>query len=449
MDAFKRGEALILFLGDFCFLLLSLWLTLFIRYGDELLWNAFLIHLVPFSILYVVWVLVFFIAGMYERHTAIFRNELPAIILRALVANNIIAVLFFYFIPYFGITPKTNLFIYLFLSFIFILSWRLYGYTLFGVRRKQNAILIASGEEMKELKNEVNANPYINLKFISSVDLLDVSAIDFQTEVLERIFTEDATMVVVDFKNEKINNLLPHLYKLLFSNIAFVDMHTLYEEIFNRIPLSLITYSWVLENISLFPKVTYDFLKRVMDLSISFFVAIISLLIYPFVYIGIKLDDGGPIFIKQERVGKNSKIIHMVKFRTMTVNHTDLLSRNEENQITRVGYILRKYRIDELPQLWNVFRGDISLIGPRPELPSGVHQYEKEIPYYGVRHLIKPGLSGWAQIYQKNHPHHGLEVSKTKEKLSYDLYYLKNRSFLLDIKIALKTIKTLLSRSGI
>ena len=119
------------------------------------------------------------------------------------------------------------------------------------------------------------------------------------------------------------------------------------------------------------------------------------------------------------------------------------------SEITRVGKFLRKLRIDELPQLLNVLRGDLSLIGPRPELPELVRVYEKEIPYYNIRHLIKPGLSGWAQLYHENHPHYRANVSETKVKLSYDLYYIKNRSFFLDLKIALKTIKVLLSRSGV
>jgi lipopolysaccharide/colanic/teichoic acid biosynthesis glycosyltransferase len=115
----------------------------------------------------------------------------------------------------------------------------------------------------------------------------------------------------------------------------------------------------------------------------------------------------------------------------------------------KVGAFLRKTRIDELPQLWNVLKGDVSLIGPRPEIPALVKLYESEIQYYNIRHLIKPGLSGWAQLYHDNHPHHGEAVGQTKEKLAYDLFYIKNRSFMLDIKIGLKTINKLLSRSGL
>ena len=118
-------------------------------------------------------------------------------------------------------------------------------------------------------------------------------------------------------------------------------------------------------------------------------------------------------------------------------------------KVTRVGSFLRASRIDELPQLWNVFKGDISLIGPRPELPALVKRYSEEIPYYNVRHLIKPGLSGWAQIYHDQHSHHEVDTLETKNKLSYDLYYIKNRSLMLDLKIALKTLKILLSRSGV
>lgn len=116
--------------------------------------------------------------------------------------------------------------------------------------------------------------------------------------------------------------------------------------------------------------------------------------------------------------------------------------------VTRFGAFLRKSRLDEFPQLWNVIRGDLSLIGPRPEIPSLVKEYEDQIPYYDIRHLIKPGLSGWAQLYHDNHPHHASDVQETKVKLSYDLYYIKNRSVLLDFKIALKTLKKLASRAG-
>ena len=125
------------------------------------------------------------------------------------------------------------------------------------------------------------------------------------------------------------------------------------------------------------------------------------------------------------------------------------MSEDGQNRVTRAGKWLRALHIDEWPQFWNVLKGDLSLIGPRAEIPSLVKHYESEISYYNVRHLIKPGLSGWAQLYNTDPPKVVADSEKTRRKLSYDLYYIKNRSFMLDFKIALKTIKALLSRSGV
>lgn len=225
-------------------------------------------------------------------------------------------------------------------------------------------------------------------------------------------------------------------------------MYKIYEDIFDRIPLSLVKYNWFLENISVSANAINDTLKRIMDVLISVIVGILSLVVYPFVIIAIKLEDGGPIFFIQDRIGQNNKVVKTIKFRSMPVhNESDGIAKNPLP--TKVGAFLRKSRIDELPQIWSVVRGDLSLIGPRAEIPELVKLYEKEIPYYNIRHLIKPGLSGWAQLYHKDPPKFNAGVDKTKVKLSYDLYYLKNRSFMLDVKIALKTLKTILSRSGV
>jgi exopolysaccharide biosynthesis polyprenyl glycosylphosphotransferase len=441
-----------LFLGDVFFFLIALWVSLYIRYFSLPSVDLLESHVPPFALLFLVWIIVFFIAGLYDKQTVLLKSRLPAVIFNAQVGNSIIAVLFFYFIPYFGITPKTNLFIDLIASFAFIVLWRLYVYPLLGVKRKQNAILIGSGKEIQELRDEVNHNPHYNLHFISSIDLENIESIDFQRDILERIYQEDVSIVAIDLQNPKAQPLLPHLYNLIFSNIIFIDKHRIYEDIFDRIPLSLVKYSWFLENISVSPNIVYDFLKRVMDIVLAIVIGVFYLIMLPFVYLAIKIEDGGPVHFFQERVGKNNAIIKIMKFRTMNAidDGTWVMKEGEKDtrkmRVTKVGSFLRKARVDEFPQFWNILKGDISFIGPRPELPELVKFYEKEIPYYNVRHLITPGLSGWAQIHHDVPPH---TVEETRTKLSYDLYYIKNRSFMLDIKIALKTIKTLLSRSGI
>lgn len=450
MEGIRKREPFLLFGGDLLAFFISLWLALFLRYGEAPSWEIFTLHLAPFAFLFALSILVFFIAGLYEKHTLILKSRLPTVILNAELVNSALAVLFFYLIPYFGIAPKTNLFIYLVISFILILLWRLYIFPRFDSRKKQKAILIGSGQELRELRDEVNNNSRYNLKFISSIDLLNIDNIDFQAEIIQRVYSEEISIIAVDLRNEKVEPLLPHLYNLIFSKVRFIEMHKVYEDIFDRIPLSLVKYSWFLENISLSPKFTYDFLKRLMDIFVAVPLFIVPAITFPFAYIAMKIEDGGEIFTYQNRVGRSNKPITLVKFRTMSFNDDgDWKGQGKTNIITKTGAFLRKTRLDEFPQLWNVLRGDLSLIGPRPEFPEPVKVYESQVPYYNVRHLIKPGLSGWAQIHHERHPHHEVDTTETRNKLSYDLYYIKNRSFFLDLKIALRTIKTLLSRSGI
>lgn len=449
MKLLDRKEPVLLFLGDLLIFIFALWLSLSIRNLGFPSLDEFYNHLTPFSFIFLTWLFSFFIAGLYEKHTVMLKSKLPSVILNTQIFNSIIAALFFYLIPYYGIAPKTILFIYLFVSFILILLWRIYGESLFGFKEREKAILIGSGEEMHDLRNEVNNNSRYSLEFVSSIDLDKIDSLDFQSEILNRIYTENISIVVIDLLNKKVEPILSHLYNLIFSKIKFVDMHKIYEDIFDRVPLSLLKYNWFLENISFAPKIGYDAFKRGMDIGLSFLLGIVSLIFYPFVIIFIKLDDGGPIFISQERVGQNNKIIKISKFRSMSVDDDGVTEKDKEGKITRAGNFLRKTRIDELPQLWSILKGDMSLVGPRPEMPSLVKLYEREIPYYNIRHLIKPGLSGWAQLYHRTPPKFDAGSNETKIKLSYDLYYIKNHSFLLDLKIALKTLKALLSRSGV
>lgn len=449
MSILNKKEPLVLAIGDIVLFLLALWIMLIFRYGSLFNKGIFYSHLAPFSLLFVVWLVVFFIAGLYEKHTLLLRSRLPSILLRAIVANSFIAIIFFYFIPYFGIAPKVNLFICLFLSFTFILVWRMYGYRFLKVKRKQDAVIIGTGTELSELTEEVNRNERYGIRFLASIEVDELSGMDFEAAIIKRMQSEQVSLVALDIQNKKIEPLLPHLYGLIFRGVRFIDIHKLYEDIFDRIPLSLVKYDWFLDNISLASSASYDVCKRLMDVTLSIIGGLISLVFYPFIILLIKLDDGGSIFIFQERVGLGGKSIKVVKFRTMTRDDGGIALAQKNNKTTRVGPFLRKSRFDELPQFWNVLWGDLSLVGPRPELPSLVSVYEREVPYYNVRHLIKPGLFGWAQLYHEKHPHHNANVLETKVKLSYDLYYIKNRSFFLDLKIALKTVKTLLSRSGV
>jgi lipopolysaccharide/colanic/teichoic acid biosynthesis glycosyltransferase len=450
MKVINRQEPWLLLVGDILIFTLSLWLSLVIRFGQFPDQIFFFQHFKPFLILFTIWCLVFFIAGLYEKHTTIFKSRLPLQVLKTQIFNSFLAVLFFYLVPYFGITPKVILFIYIIISLPLIFIWRAYGQNIFGLKSREPALIIGRGQELDLLSQEINNNPRYGLEFVSIFNLDNLKQIDFQKEILSKIDQLGITVVVIDSHNDDLRKNFAHFYNLLFAKVRFVDINRLYEDIFDRVPLNLLNYDWFLENISLSANVAYDTLKGILDRSFSLFLGLISLIFYPIIYLAIKLEDRGPIFIAQDRLGKNNRLIKIKKFRTMNFNDNEISdpTRPRVNEITKVGYFLRKSRLDEIPQLWSVWRGDLSLIGPRPELPALAKIYEQAVPYYNVRHLIKPGLSGWAQLYHENHPHRGLNTEETKNKLSYDLYYIKNRSLLLDLKIALKTIKTILSRTG-
>src|ERR1035437_189948 len=306
MNSLARKEPIILLFGDLFFFMVSLWLSLTIRNFDFPSQKLFLLNLQPFGLLFIVWIIVFYIAGLYEKRTIILRSKLPGILFNTQIVNSGLAVLFFYFVSYFGIAPKTILFIYLIVSFIAIWFWRAYIYFLISTKTPNNALIIGSGEEMKELFEQVNSQPIYNLHFISSIDLEKNEGDAFIDEVTARMYSENVSLVAIDFSNSKIEPVLPHLYNFIFSKISFVDMHRIYEDVFDRVPLSLLKYSWFLENISTSPRYAYDALKRIMDLTIAIVLFIISLPFDLLAAIAIKFEDGGPIFISQDRVGKNN-----------------------------------------------------------------------------------------------------------------------------------------------
>ena len=195
-------------------------------------------------------------------------------------------------------------------------------------------------------------------------------------------------------------------------------------------------------------KKVYESIKRIFDIIFSVFSMITALPFIPFVILAIVIDDPGPFLFKQTRIGKNGKKFLAMKFRSMKMDSEKTgpqWAQKNDSRVTRVGKIFRKTRIDEIPQLINIFRGEMSFIGPRPERPEFVEELKKQIPYYEERLLIKPGLTGWAQVMG---PSYGGSVTETLEKIQYDLFYIKNRSFGLDVSIILKTIKTVLTGAG-
>ncbi|TSC57175.1 MAG: hypothetical protein Greene041679_404, partial [Parcubacteria group bacterium Greene0416_79] len=264
-----RAEAFFLFIGDIALLYLSLLLVLLLRYGLPLDQLVIRLHFLPFSILFVAWILAFFVAGLYEQHTLMFQKRLPYRLLRSVSANAVIAALFFYFFPAFLITPRANLFLYLIVSSALLFFWRLYGTVLLGSGEKQPALLIGSGTEMRELEAELIGNPRYGIRLVSVVDASASLPAAGMAEMLRRAEREGVTFVIIDLRHGAIEPILPHLYALLFSRVKFVDLYRVYEELFGRVPLSLLRYHWFLEHISATKRRSYDLFKRAMDIFLS------------------------------------------------------------------------------------------------------------------------------------------------------------------------------------
>ncbi|MEK7610105.1 MAG: exopolysaccharide biosynthesis polyprenyl glycosylphosphotransferase [Patescibacteria group bacterium] len=453
MTSIANSKGIImLIIGDLIAYSFSLVLALTIRYGQIPSRILFMDHIISFSILFVVFIIVSFSAGFYDKQSAFILGKVQRILFQVQIVNFLIGIAFFYFAPV-VIAPKANLFLYFIISTIILFIWRVIMFPVINMSRKQLAIIVGTGEDIKDLYDEINTNSRYGLIFKQHIQ--PQSSVD-QTvsKIAEAVKSSGASIIVADLHDKNIESAMPFLYSLIFSGTQIIDASKLYESVFDRIPLSMVGERWLVENsaMALGSRRVYDTLKRLMDIIIAFITGLISLVFYPFVYLAIKLEDKGNVFISQERVGKNGKPILITKFRSMTSDDSGSYGENGGKSIlkvTSIGKCIRLTRIDELPQLWSVIKGNQSLIGPRPELPALTKVYEKEIPYYNVRHLIKPGLSGWAQISHQAHPHHAVAVNDTRDKLSYDLYYIKNRSLMLDIRIALQTAKSVLSRQGV
>ena len=444
-------SALVLAIGDVIAFLFSLVLTLTIRYSAIPGRHLLSLHLPSFSILFVLFLVVHFSAGLYDKQAAVIRGNVFSLLVKTQIINILIGIVFFYLAPV-AIAPKANLIIFFVVSTAALFLWRGVMFPVFLASKKQAAVLVGKGTDIQDLKEEINGSGRYAMVF--SAEVIPTASIDEAVKAISKAVKDlNAQIIVADLHNEQVEAAMPFLYSLIFNGVQVIDASRLYESVFDRIPLSMVGERWLVENSStaLGARIVYDAVKRMLDIVAAILIGIVSLLFYPFVYAAIKLEDKGNIFVKQERVGMNGKPIYMAKFRSMTADDGGVYNKEGKTnlKVTRVGKFIRLTRVDELPQLWSVIKGDQSLIGPRPELPSLVKIYEKEIPYYNARHLIKPGLSGWAQIYHRAHPHHHVAVDNARDKLSYDLYYVKNRSLMLDLKIALQTLKSVISKQGV
>ena len=439
-------RTIMLAIGDVAVFWFSLVITLFIRYGAEKFVDNFILHILPFGVIFAIWILVFYITGLYEVRIISKPEQLFKYLSYAMLTGSIIAIALFYFMPAFAITPRINLILDIVMTFVAMIGWRSV-FTFAGRSAdKTRVLLIGSSPDIDELASTIKDYPHLG--YIISARCPEVTP-----HILELVSTHRVDIVVASKENQTNETLLQSLYEAIHCGIRFFDVSMFYEMILGKVPVSLISKVWFLENIAETEKLFFETSKRGVDILFALVLGIPTLILMPFVALTIRLNSQGPIFIRQQRVGRMGKSFTLLKYRTMLALNADgsaethgaQWSQEGDARITTIGKILRSTRIDELPQVWNILRGDLSFVGPRPERPEFVENLRKDIPYYDMRHLIRPGLSGWAQI---NPPYYYASHDDTILKLQYDLYYIKNRDLGLDLSIALKTLMVLLSRQG-
>ena len=424
-----RRASFLLFAGDSIAFVVSLYLTLWVRYGVVPSAGTLAPFIAPFSFLFILWALVFYSAGLYSKRLALFPSRLPDALMKTQIANILFAAVFFFLIPYFGITPKTILALYLLISLALIFFWRLVLYPRLSTgRSRERVILLAQGEEAEELVAEVNRNSRYGIEF-SSRELGDPEA---SIVVVDRASADRVSARGLSQEGKQV--------------VAFEDI---YEEVFDRIPLSELKHAWFREN-AIPDSFGYAFAKRLIDIVGGIVMGLVTLVVAPFILTANLFEGSGPLFLRQERFGRYGALIRVYKFRSMQkdISASREWTHEGENRVTKVGSFLRTTSLDEFPQFVNVLKGEISLVGPRNDILGLGQRLAESLPYYMERYAVVPGITGWAQINQQYEQGNvsPQSIEETKVRLAYDFYYLKHRSLGLDIMIALKTIKRMFFR---
>ncbi|MCE9585346.1 exopolysaccharide biosynthesis polyprenyl glycosylphosphotransferase [Candidatus Nomurabacteria bacterium] len=424
-----RSRKMILFAGDISMLYIAGYLTLLIRFGIKQASNEIPTHILPFIIWTILLSIIFYIFNLYETTSVKLTFKNLKQFLFALSTSIVSGIMLFYLFP-FSITPKTNLLLTQILFSLFILIWRRFYYNIFSKKFKnQIAFIGKTTPESEILIKNIIENPHIGYSFIGNFKNFS----DLQTSKIK------INTIVYTEKDNSIN-----LEELSKSDYDYLNITKAFQIILNKIPVSLMDNEIALNILENKKNIVFNSIKRLTDIIFSITILIITLPVTIITALLIFIEDRKNIFYKQIRVGYKKKKFNIIKFRSMNINaekNGAVWAIEKDPRTTFVGKIIRKLHIDEIPQMINILKGDISLIGPRPERPEFVEILEKEIPFYFLRQTIKPGFTGWAQIKFR----YARSVVDSREKFEYDLYYINNWNLFLDLGILIKTIQIIFS----
>lgn len=411
-----------------------------------------------FYLLPVAWFLL--MVELYEPHTASnLRKTVRGITISAFIGLVVYSLVFIIRVEP-GSLPRIGFGAFLLYSSVLTLLWRavyIRFYTSSGQLR--HFLVIGAGKaghSLAEVYLAQNPPPFKLVGFLDDdpqklgKSICSFPVISQSFDLLNLIETYKISDVVVAVSGEIQGATFQTILDAQEQGVEVTRMPTLYEEMVGRVPIHHLESDWIIRSFTDQARVSgmYLLVKRLLDVIGGLAGILVFCILFPLIALATIIDSGLPIFYSQPRLGQGGKVFKIYKFRTM---HRDAemegeIRPTEENdpRVTRVGNILRKTHLDELPQFWNVLSGEMSLVGPRAERPELVQAFQKQVPFYRARLLAKPGLTGWAQINYG----YVATVKDTEVKIEYDLYYIKHRSLAMDLNIILRTISTVLSRSG-
>lgn len=453
------SQTVLLVLSDVLLIIVGILLAISLRF---LSWQDFFAYVRHTNIVYrLAWVvlaceLALYYHDLYNPQAVRRYAELLARLLQALGTACLALAILYYVDPAHSLGRGVAA-ISAIIVFMLLLGWRLVMDNAGILRRDpQRVLVLGTGPAGISLVREIISRPELKLQVVGFLDekgenigkpLVNPGIIGAAADVQQIAAERMVNRVILSLSERRGNTPVRQLLDLKFAGIAVEDAPSVWEEISGRIPVEHLSPSWLILSGGFRKSKALLAAKRAVDLFVSFVGLILVLPIMLLTAVAIWLETGTPILFRQERTGMKGRPFQILKFRSMYQNaehHGPRWAANDDDRVTRVGRIIRKFRFDELPQFLNVLRGEMSLVGPRPERPVFCEMLEKEIPLYPQRHSVRPGITGWAQIkYQ-----YGASIEEAKTKLEYDLFYIKHMSVLVDLAIVFETAKVLVTGRG-
>jgi sugar transferase (PEP-CTERM system associated) len=347
----------------------------------------------------------------------------------------------------------------LFVFLVAILGWRLVFNSVTGSLKldEERVLFVGTGDTARKVARQILDQHEYAYRVIGFIDddasrigerIVNPAIVGTPADMDRLIAEHHVDRIVVGLSDRRGKLPVEELLRAKMAGIRVEDATTTYERVTGKILIDDLRPSWLIFSDGFRVSRTTRMMKRAIDLALSLALAIVTLPLMLVTALLVLLEDGRPILYRQERVGENGRTFVLSKFRSMRKDAEKggrpIWATDGDDRITRVGRFIRKTRLDELPQLWNVVRGDMSFVGPRPERPFFVGQLAEDIPFYQQRHAVKPGLTGWAQVKYR----YGSSREDAMEKLRYDLYYIKHLSVIFDLTIVFDTVKVVLFRKG-